>query len=71
MPPAVMKHRQVSIEPGFAPDIYTELRRRGHELTVAAHQTVTFGGGQIIYRMDNGLYCGASDLRRDGQAVGF
>lgn len=67
----VMKHRQVSIEPGFAPDIYTELRRRGHELTVAAHQTVTFGGGQIIYRMDNGLYCGASDLRRDGQAVGF
>ena len=67
----VSKHLQVGIEKGFAPETYDELRWRGHELTIAEHQTVTFGGGQAIYRMDNGLYCGASDLRRDGQAVGF
>ncbi len=45
------------------------LRRRGHEVELAP-QTVAHGGGQAIYRLDDG-YFGASDLRRDGQAVGF
>ena len=26
---------------------------------------------QLIYRLDNGAYCAASDHRKDGQAVGF
>jgi gamma-glutamyltranspeptidase/glutathione hydrolase len=62
---------RVSMEPGFAPAVYDELRRRGHEIEVAGRQTVTFGGGQAIYRLDGGAYLGASDLRRDGQAVGY
>jgi gamma-glutamyltranspeptidase len=28
-----------------------------------------FGGGQLIYKLDDG-YCGASDWRKDGQAAG-
>ena len=67
----VMKDKTLGIEPGFASSVYDELERRGHKLVKAAKQTVTYGGGQAIYRLDNGLYCGASDLRRDGQAVGF
>jgi gamma-glutamyltranspeptidase / glutathione hydrolase len=61
----------VSIEPGFPKEVYEELRKRGHTLTIAPHRTVTFGGGQAVYRMESGDYLGASDARRDGQAVGF
>ena len=60
----------VSVEPGFEPEVYAGLRQRGHEVTVAAARTVAHGGGQAIYRLADG-YFGASDLRRDGQAVGF
>ena len=51
-------------------DVYKTLEARGHDLEVARSRTVTFGGGQAIYKLDDG-YFGASDLRRDGQAVGF
>jgi gamma-glutamyltranspeptidase/glutathione hydrolase len=60
----------VSLEPGFSEDVYETLRKRGHDLGIARTRNVTFGGGQAIYRLDDG-YCGASDLRRDGQAVGW
>lgn len=66
----VIQGLQVQIEPGFEPSLYEELRRRGHELTIAPSRSVVFGGGQAIYKLDGG-YFGASDLRRDGQAVGY
>ncbi len=59
---------KVMIEPGFEPAMYEELRRRGHVLDVAKTRSVTFGRGQVIWRLDDG-YCAASDLRADGQAV--
>jgi len=61
---------EVMIEPGFPEGTADELRARGHEVVEATERTVRFGGGQIIVRMPDGGYCGASDLRRDGQAVG-
>ena len=61
---------RVSLEPGFAPTTYEELRRRGHEVVVAGARHVGFGGGQAVYKLEHG-YLGASDARRDGQAVGF
>jgi len=61
--------RTVEIEPGYSPDVYEVLRERGHDLTVASRRSVHFGGGQAIAVIDGG-YCAASDLRRDGQAVG-
>ena len=67
----VTREKKLALEPGFSQAICDELQRRGHEIIRAEKQTVLFGGGQIIYRMPNGLYCGASDLRRDGQVVGF
>ena len=66
----VEKGLEVGIEPGFDPSVYEGLRDLGHELVVAERRTVSFGGAQAIYRLDGG-YCGASDARRDGQAVGF
>ena len=61
---------RVGIEPGFDDAVYDDLRGRGHDVQVPRRRTVTYGGGQAIYCLDGG-YFGASDLRRDGQAVGF
>ena len=61
---------RVALEPGFEPAVYEQLKQRGHEITIAEARTVQHGGGQAIYRLENG-YFGASDLRRDGQAVGY
>ena len=44
--------------------------KRGHRLSTK-EPPFSFGGAQLVYRMDNGLYCAASDHRKDGQAVGY
>jgi gamma-glutamyltranspeptidase/glutathione hydrolase len=61
--------KRVLIEPGFAPEVYEELKHRGHEL-VPEPRTISFGSGQAILRLKD-CYAGASDPRHDGQAVGF
>jgi gamma-glutamyltranspeptidase / glutathione hydrolase len=60
--------KKVAIEPGFHEDVYSALREMGHELEIAHSRTVAFGGGQIVQGIADG-YAGASDSRRDGQAV--
>lgn len=60
----------VNVEPGFDSSVYDGLRALGHELSIAGAKTVSHGRGQIIYKLDNG-YVAGSDLRSDGQAVGF
>jgi gamma-glutamyltranspeptidase/glutathione hydrolase len=60
----------VVIEPGFDAALYAGLRDRGHDVRIAGSRTVAHGGGQAILKLADG-YFGASDLRRDGQAVGF
>lgn len=60
--------KKVAIEPGFNEDVYEALRGFGHELEIAQSRTVAFGGGQIVQGIADG-YAGASDSRRDGQAV--
>jgi len=60
-----MQGKAVKLEPGFSDATIAELRQRGHEITIADARTVTFGRGQAIMRMKDGLM-GASDLRADG-----
>ena len=60
--------QEVAVEAGVDASVRAELERRGHQLSVQAPST--FGGGQIIQRLDDG-YCAASEPRKDGQAVGF
>jgi gamma-glutamyltranspeptidase/glutathione hydrolase len=62
---------KVTVEPGFEPSLYEELRKRGHDIEIAGEKNVSFGRGQAIYALNDGAYCGASDLRADGQAVGY
>ena len=59
----------IQIEPGFKGDVYESLRAMGHDLQQATERSITFGGGQVVYQLKDG-YIGASDQRRDGQAVG-
>jgi len=65
----VFPNMKVAFEPGFKPEVVEDLSRRGHKI-IEGGENPSFGGAQLIYRMTDG-YCGASDPRKDGQAVGF
>lgn len=66
----VTKGLGVDIEPGFGTETLKALAAMGHELDPSRSRSASFGRGQIIHRLDDG-YLAASDLRADGQAVGF
>lgn len=65
----VLGGRQVALEETLDSAVVEELKRRGHDVEVREYQD--FGGAQLIYRLEDGGYCAASDPRKDGQAVGF
>ena len=60
---------RIALEPGFSPRVTDELRRRGQAF-IEDPPDHLFGGAQLIYCLENG-YCAASDLRKDGQAIGY
>jgi gamma-glutamyltranspeptidase/glutathione hydrolase len=64
----VLDGMNVIVERGFSSGVIDDLRSRGHEIAIAPPEE--FGGAQLIYRLDDG-HLGASDHRKDGQAVGF
>ncbi|MCH2136198.1 MAG: gamma-glutamyltransferase family protein [Phycisphaerales bacterium] len=59
---------RVSVEPQMPDAVVESLRSMGHKVHVAKARDVSFGGGQIAMR-HAGAWMGASDCRRDGQAV--
>ena len=59
----------VILEPGFNPDVASELSRKGHTVSYA-EDSQPFGGAQIILRTNDG-YIAGSDHRKEGLAVGF
>lgn len=61
---------KVVLEPGFDEAVIDALRDRGHEVSIARSRTAAHGRGQVAYVLEDG-YFAASDLRADGQAVGF
>lgn len=65
----VEKDFRVTLEEGFDAQVMEELRRRGHD--VANERFPHFGGAQLIHRLEDGGYCGASDHRKDGYAAGY
>ncbi len=60
----------VVFESGLDPEVQRMLHERGHRLGTTAPM-FAFGGAQLVYRMDNGFYCAASDHRKDGHAAGY
>jgi gamma-glutamyltranspeptidase/glutathione hydrolase len=61
----------ISMEEDRIPSsVREELARRGHRIVPSDRPMFGFGGAQLIHRLDDG-YCGASDHRKDGCAIGF
>lgn len=60
---------KLQLETGIGADIRAELERRGHHL---ADGDGSFGGYQAIMRDPaTGVYWGASEMRKDGAAIGY
>jgi len=61
---------KITLESGFDYDVVRELMRRGHEVEYAGNNP--YGGYQAIMRdLESGVYYGASESRKDGQAAGY
>ena len=59
----------LNLESGFSYEVQRELAKRGHRIQIAVGP---FGGYQAIARdPDSGVYAGASESRKDGQAAGY
>ncbi|MGE0875894.1 MAG: gamma-glutamyltransferase family protein [Burkholderiales bacterium] len=65
-----VKGMEMNVEGGLAPSVLEDLSRRGHQLTELKEGYMDFGSCQAIWNLGDG-YLGASDPRRDGQAVGY
>ena len=62
--------KEIWLERAVAPEIASELRRRGHEVHVLDDDT-SFGRGEIIWRDDNGVLAGATEPRADGTVAAW
>ena len=59
----------VNLETGFGYEVIRELMKRGHNIQLASGP---FGGYQAIMKHPrSGVYVGASESRKDGQAAGY
>ncbi|MDP3358456.1 MAG: gamma-glutamyltransferase [Lutibacter sp.] len=64
----VMDTGEIKMESGFAFDVIKKLIAKGHKVGYGGY----FGGYQaIMYDSENGVYYGASESRKDGQAAGY
>lgn len=62
----------VNIEEGIEEEVVEGLRKRGHEVrVVGGYGRALFGRGQIVRRSEEGVWSAGSDMRGDGQAVGY
>ncbi|MDE2495051.1 MAG: gamma-glutamyltransferase [Alphaproteobacteria bacterium] len=59
----------VEMESGFSPEVKAELEKRGYKVVPG---TGAFGGYQaIMWDAKNRVYWGASEMRKDGEAMGY
>jgi gamma-glutamyltranspeptidase/glutathione hydrolase len=61
--------REVEVEPGFSPDVYSALVQRGFR-PLSRVGDILFGGVHAVYVAPDGRRIGAADHRRDGFAAG-
>jgi gamma-glutamyltranspeptidase / glutathione hydrolase len=58
----------LELESGVSYQVIRELMQRGHKIRF---NVGGYGGYQAIMRLPNGVYVGASESRKDGQAAGY
>ena len=68
----VTSGREVACEASMDPNIVKSLADMEHTITLEAPDNAFgFGGAQLILRMENGLYMGGSESRKDGYVGGI
>lgn len=61
----------LNVEPGISSATVEKLKAMGHNVRVVTNG-IMFGGYQAITRdPDTGVYTGATEMRKDGQAIGY
>ncbi|MDQ6602423.1 MAG: gamma-glutamyltransferase, partial [Chloroflexota bacterium] len=65
-----MKDKTIAVEMSAPQHVLSGLGLRGHKLEVQ-YAGGSFGKGQIIRRLKNGVYVAGSEPRADGCAVGI
>jgi len=59
----------LELESGMRPEVVAALQAKGHKVRITSGP---FGGYQAIYRdPETGVYWGASEMRKDGAAIGY
>ena len=59
-----MRDGSVTVESGFDAELARELSRRGHDVRIDIN-TSSFGRGQMILKLENGVLVGGTDSRTD------
>lgn len=68
----ILEDGTVTVEHEFGSELVDALARLGHPVARRPRGDFGFGGAQLIMRLKGGGgYCGASDGRRDGMALGY
>ncbi|WP_099207700.1 gamma-glutamyltransferase family protein [Urinicoccus timonensis] len=62
--------KTLEVESDFPPQLMKNLIDRGHDLSLAK-DSYAMGRGQIILRLENGIYCGGTEKRTDGHIAVF
>ena len=65
----VFENGKVALEDGIPFDVIENLKSRGHTIVMGSPEYL-FGGGQAIVKTKDG-YCGGSDYRKEGLALGL
>lgn len=65
-----IKDKEVLLEPSASDETVEALRARGHQSTRAG-DSISFGRGQMILRLEDGVLCGAAEPRAGGTAAAW
>ena len=60
--------RKIELEMSSNAELVRALRAMGHDVSIQP-DSVAFGRGQIIWRMESGVLCGGTEPRCDGQVA--
>ena len=73
--PTCPSDSMILLEEGVTGNTISELRKLGHAVSsnspVVGHDRAVFGRGQIIMSKKGSVWCGGSDGRADGMAIGY
>ena len=65
-----LRGNEFEVETGFHMEIARQLLKRGHKVSVQL-DTASFGRGQMIVRLENGVLVGGTESRTDSNIACF